>query len=199
MTAMMAFFLVMWLINSTTKETKAAIVQYFNPVQLVNSSPNVKGLRDPTESGQGRSNQKTDFKGGAGKSAEASAQGTQHVSEATLHKEPLKALDEIEAREPPATQRDQELSSAASALGDPFDRIQQLTDARQGSQQNKQTANGGLAEFTNELLPESSLHKEADASQISRLHEALAKIILSELAGKRGAPHLPSPRPRKDF
>jgi len=32
MTAMMAFFLVMWLINSTSKETKAAIVQYFNPV-----------------------------------------------------------------------------------------------------------------------------------------------------------------------
>ncbi len=171
MTAMMAFFLVMWLINSTTKETKAAIVQYFNPVQLVNSSPNVKGLRDPTESGQGRSNQKTDFQGGAGKVAEPPAQGTERVSEATLHTDPLKALDEIEAREPIASQHEQ---AAATKLGDPFDRVQQ----------------GSLAEFAKEPITESSAHREADASQISRLREALETIILTESIGKRGAPQL---------
>ncbi len=33
MTAMMAFFLVMWLIGSTTREQKAAIADYFRPIQ----------------------------------------------------------------------------------------------------------------------------------------------------------------------
>ena len=47
MTAMMAFFLVMWLINSTSKETKAVIVQYFNPVKLTDSTPASRGVNDP--------------------------------------------------------------------------------------------------------------------------------------------------------
>ena len=90
MTAMMAFFLVMWLINSTTKETKAAIVQYFNPVQLVNSSLNVKGLRDPSESGQGKSNQKSDFGGENAASSTQSNSAVRDLVEAALHEEPLK-------------------------------------------------------------------------------------------------------------
>ncbi|MEK8124580.1 flagellar motor protein MotB [Methylocystis sp. IM4] len=55
MTAMMAFFLVMWLINSTSKETKAVIVQYFNPVQLVDTTKAHKGLRDPATGSEGKS------------------------------------------------------------------------------------------------------------------------------------------------
>ena len=46
MTAMMAFFLVMWLISANDK-TKAVIARYFNPVQLVDSTPQPKGLEDP--------------------------------------------------------------------------------------------------------------------------------------------------------
>ncbi|KQU30193.1 hypothetical protein ASG63_17090 [Methylobacterium sp. Leaf94] len=47
MTAMMALFLVLWLIGSTTKETKSAIAEYFNPVKLADVSFDRKGLRDP--------------------------------------------------------------------------------------------------------------------------------------------------------
>ena len=46
MTAMMAFFLVMWLISANDK-TRAAVARYFNPVQLVDSTPQPKGLNDP--------------------------------------------------------------------------------------------------------------------------------------------------------
>ena len=46
MTAMMAFFLVMWLISANDK-TKAVIARYFNPVQLVDSTPQPRGLEDP--------------------------------------------------------------------------------------------------------------------------------------------------------
>ncbi len=45
-TAMMAFFLVMWLINASNEETKAAVASYFNPVQLMDTTSNPKGVRD---------------------------------------------------------------------------------------------------------------------------------------------------------
>jgi chemotaxis protein MotB len=47
MTAMMAFFLVMWLISLTDEETRRGVANYFNPVQLAESTPNKKGLDDP--------------------------------------------------------------------------------------------------------------------------------------------------------
>ena len=46
MTAMMAFFLVMWLISANDK-TKAVIAKYFNPIELVDSTPQPRGLSDP--------------------------------------------------------------------------------------------------------------------------------------------------------
>ncbi len=46
MTAMMCFFLVMWLINAANEQTKAAVASYFNPVKLVDRNTNRKGLED---------------------------------------------------------------------------------------------------------------------------------------------------------
>lgn len=46
MTAMMAFFLVMWLINAANEETKAAVASYFNPVKLMDRSTRPKGIQD---------------------------------------------------------------------------------------------------------------------------------------------------------
>ncbi len=49
MTAMMAFFLVLWIVNSTSKETRSSVAKYFNPVKLAETSPARKGLQDPKE------------------------------------------------------------------------------------------------------------------------------------------------------
>jgi len=49
MTAMMCFFLVMWLVNAANEQTKASIASYFNPMTLVDSQPASKGLEDPGE------------------------------------------------------------------------------------------------------------------------------------------------------
>ncbi len=46
MTAMMALFLVLWL-TSANEKTKAVIARYFNPAQLVDSTPQPPGLEDP--------------------------------------------------------------------------------------------------------------------------------------------------------
>ncbi|EJN06375.1 MotB family protein [Phyllobacterium sp. YR531] len=49
MTAMMAFFLVMWLINAANEETKAAVASYFNPVKLMDRNARPKGIQDSDE------------------------------------------------------------------------------------------------------------------------------------------------------
>ncbi|MDQ0317605.1 MotB family protein [Amorphus orientalis] len=49
MTAMMAFFLIMWLINATDDEVRKMIAAYFNPVDLAASVTNQKGVLDPAD------------------------------------------------------------------------------------------------------------------------------------------------------
>ncbi|HEV7415042.1 MAG TPA: MotB family protein [Tianweitania sediminis] len=46
MTALMCFFLVMWLINAANEETKAAVASYFNPVKLTDRNSSRKSLAD---------------------------------------------------------------------------------------------------------------------------------------------------------
>lgn len=53
MTAMMAFFLVLWIINATDKNTKTVIARYFNPVRIEEPARASRGIRvrngDPSE------------------------------------------------------------------------------------------------------------------------------------------------------
>ncbi len=49
MTAMMALFLVLWLISATNEKTKASLARYFNPVKLVDMTVQKRGLNDPAE------------------------------------------------------------------------------------------------------------------------------------------------------
>ncbi len=59
MTALMTFFLVMWLINATDKKTLAQVAAYFNPIKLSSKSPIARGIRDETAAGQGTQQEKT--------------------------------------------------------------------------------------------------------------------------------------------
>lgn len=54
MTAMMAFFLVMWLVNAANEETKAAVASYFNPIELMDQKPADRSIRDEGESSDGK-------------------------------------------------------------------------------------------------------------------------------------------------
>jgi chemotaxis protein MotB len=118
MTAMMAFFLVMWIINSASKETKAAIVQYFNPVQLVDTNPAHKGLRDPQEGGQGKSQKPTAKEEQQHPAPSSPADKDEPQREAALFYDPITTLDEIAEGAKGASSP----SQAAPAFGDPFDR-----------------------------------------------------------------------------
>ncbi|WP_234188932.1 MotB family protein [Shinella sp. NM-101] len=57
MTAMMAFFLVMWLVNAANEETKASVASYFNPIKLTDDKPAEKSLKKPADSSEGASTQ----------------------------------------------------------------------------------------------------------------------------------------------
>lgn len=46
MTAMMALFLVLWLINAANEETKRAVASYFNPIKLVDRNRSQKGIEE---------------------------------------------------------------------------------------------------------------------------------------------------------
>jgi chemotaxis protein MotB len=48
-TAMMAFFLVMWLINAANEKTRAQVASYFNPIKLTDTSTAKKGLSNPLD------------------------------------------------------------------------------------------------------------------------------------------------------
>lgn len=53
MTAMMAFFLVMWLVNAANEETKASMASYFNPIKLSDEAPAQKGIEKPVDQAEG--------------------------------------------------------------------------------------------------------------------------------------------------
>src|SRR5262245_28300565 len=47
MTALMTFFLVMWLLHAANKEDRESVANYFNPIRLAEKTPDRKGLDDP--------------------------------------------------------------------------------------------------------------------------------------------------------
>ncbi|RWB61581.1 MotB family protein [Mesorhizobium sp.] len=109
MTAMMCFFLVMWLINAANEQTKAAVASYFNPVELIDRNSSRKGLEDlgdgPSKVGltadnpqDGASKAGENGKGGAGSSdrrqtKEASQKSD--LSDEHLFADPYAVLAEI--------------------------------------------------------------------------------------------------------
>lgn len=53
MTAMMAFFLVMWLVNAANEETKASVASYFNPIKLMDDRPTDRGIKEVGDTSEG--------------------------------------------------------------------------------------------------------------------------------------------------
>lgn len=106
MTAMMALFLVLWLISSTSEKTKHTVAQYFNPVKLVDMTTLKKGFRDPkeTEMGSGSNVKESLAESPLDKRNPATSASEQNCcsngdyqAEAVLFRDPYKALESIVA------------------------------------------------------------------------------------------------------
>ena len=127
-TAMMAFFLVMWLINASNEETRAQVASYFNPIKLTDSSTGNRGLKDKKDS---KNSQKGEGDNTAGGSP-PDASDVKH--EAEIMANPDKLLAAIEAKTTAAGQKGSKLEGqtgaeigsamtdgSAPVVGDPFD------------------------------------------------------------------------------
>jgi chemotaxis protein MotB len=204
MTAMMAFFLVMWLINSTTKENRAAIVQYFNPVHLIDSNPAHKGLRDPSDVRLSDSLQRV--KGNKSECELSAGDLRMKAIERELREAPLKALETIarsDERKAGANIDSAAIAWSSRSFGDPFDRNNQMTYLRpnEGNKDNlgksfstaaNERATASLSERADPLDRIAEKDGRADPGSLSSaefaaLATALGNIMRSET---RGAPHI---------
>jgi len=105
-TAMMAFFLVLWILNSTNKDSQTIIARYFNPVKMEDFAKNRKGIREsqkeekpgtndgeidktpPAGPQQGKIEEK-------GKDPNKDINAKSLMNEETLFQNPYAALDQI--------------------------------------------------------------------------------------------------------
>jgi chemotaxis protein MotB len=105
MTAMMAFFLVMWLVNAANEATKAAVASYFNPIKLTDAKPAEKGIKKPGKDAEGEATQdKSKVEGEEKSSGDSAATGQEKqssagektsYSEADYFENPYAVLSEI--------------------------------------------------------------------------------------------------------
>lgn len=119
-TAMMAFFLVMWLINASNEATRAQVASYFNPIKLTDSSTGNRGLKERKEN---RTTQKGETQDPPGPSAPSAEDAK---SEAEILADPQKALakvaEEAAAHQEGAAEESQPAApQPSSGMSDPFD------------------------------------------------------------------------------
>lgn len=127
MTALMAFFLVMWLITATDEKTITGVANYFNPMRLTDQTARPKGVftMDPSGGSDGGEQGSTEKRTGAraGKAAQ-DAKG----AEAALFSDPYEALDELAAQAGKALGGQR----GGDAFRDPFDPNLRYDPAHQG-------------------------------------------------------------------
>ncbi|AWM03159.1 MotB family protein [Bradyrhizobium amphicarpaeae] len=96
MTAMMAFFLVMWLLNALNQDQKQVVASYFNPIQLAENAPAPKGLKNLSKKEQ------TSFEGQDGKRQPAGSNEERRGDSPTAEK-PASYEEKVLFRDPYAT------------------------------------------------------------------------------------------------
>ncbi|PTM40656.1 MotB family protein [Bosea sp. 124] len=137
MTAMMALFLVLWLVNSTNRETRTTVAQYFNPIKLSDTTSDRKGVRNPQDAEPGEVDSTSRHDGdevGAAKTG-SDRRPSASLKDANQGKaafeDPYAVLAEVAAAKPePGSDRASTLTLGATgkpgmnggeALRDPFD------------------------------------------------------------------------------
>lgn len=105
MTAMMAFFLVMWLINAADKKTITQVATYFNPLRLSDKNTDPRGVHDlrPEDEGEDKKQKQHNEKQPKGKGDEAKGEakkdsGTPQFSEEELFSDPYGVLAKLAAQ-----------------------------------------------------------------------------------------------------
>lgn len=131
MTAMMALFLVLWLINAANEETKRAVASYFNPVKLVDRNRSTKGLDEQKGGPTKQLNDSTSLDGGTKESTppigenstsanESQASSSRKIDEQVFFANPNEAIETIRSKEKLKEIGGTEAKSVVTEFADPF-------------------------------------------------------------------------------
>ena len=126
MTAMMAFFLVMWLVNAADKKVLTQVASYFNPLKMSDRVTASKGVEDMVE---GSSHKKKGQKGGAKSESEASTSKAEETdqknsTEAT-HESKKEKAKEDEKEKAVAEEKEEKSKAVKQAAGGQTDLTEQ--------------------------------------------------------------------------
>ncbi|MFM8748035.1 MAG: flagellar motor protein MotB [Aestuariivirga sp.] len=205
-TAMMAFFLVMWLINASNEEVKTQVANYFNPIKLTDSTTGARSVIDTADVED--SKKKTDRRNG-----QPPGVATDVAEDAALLSNPPVALDAIERKsaggrdvgsragdvEDPAPAAVTDKSNPG--IGDPFDPkswqkeavpvAPAVEDSAIKRQQNEQAASSGKLSASESVEASSSpaekpAEPQVDARDAAGLDQA--QKLLADIAAALGRP-----------
>jgi chemotaxis protein MotB len=134
MTAMMALFLVLWLISATDEQTLSQVTTYFNPIELTDRTTTDRGVQDLQQGGTGKPAEKQPAKNPEleGNDPPKNSAGRPAPSDEGLFADPYQVLDKLAQKAaktakvalPSSTgiRQDGEAGSGAGeAFRDPFD------------------------------------------------------------------------------
>jgi chemotaxis protein MotB len=128
MTAMMAFFLVMWLINSTDEQTLSQVANYFSPIKLTDRTVTERGIHDAEHGSGGNEEEKQDQRKKEGKqlTETKTEPGEKRFPEDELFAEPYDVLAKLAMMATKVPPRPggglrQEGRAGGEAFRDPFD------------------------------------------------------------------------------
>lgn len=167
MTAMMALFLVMWLIGASDEKTIAQVATYFNPVPLTDRSTTEKGIQDRQQGGTGKDvdkqpPKKTELEGNT---APKNAFGKKTPTDEGLFSDPYEVLSKLASKA-------SKLPLPAGGAG-----IRDKNDAR---------AAGGEA-FRDPFDPEFRFNSTTDDSKISDIKPKYDQSTDVGGSGQQGA------------
>lgn len=202
MTAMMAFFLIMWLINATDDEVRKMVAAYFNPVDLAASVTNTKGLHDPEDatlvsppSDPGRGEGE-----GGGDHAPMPSDADQAAREQAAFQDPYAVLSKLAAEAEAMQSADIDVpegeagdpgESGGDILRDPFDPVYWQTDASRPSV-SETAGKAGTRETGSPTVVPDATASRPDATAAELMTAAIEQAAAAA-AGSTAAPETAQP------
>jgi chemotaxis protein MotB len=120
MTAMMAFFLVMWLLNATDKQTIAAVANYFNPVKLTDNLGGPRGLHDMEANARDEFDESLSAKRASASYSKSEVRSHPSYSEEALFADHHRVLEQLARKTDEKTELNSTRASSDIAWRDPF-------------------------------------------------------------------------------
>jgi len=175
MTAMMAFFLVMWLVNVASEDAKQAMANYFNPIKLTDRTPQEPDMKDDSAAVKEHVKKETQEEEANNRDVSAKNRNPTFDDDAKMLDEPYGALETIAMLERQdgykrddtgSDQGGQQPPAPVTALRDPFS-----PDYWQAAPE---------LEDTQDTQPEDTLEADIKQQLVEKLEEQPETPIIEE-------------------